>query len=65
MAIVFLFPMTPQTNVASMDYTVVVLGGILLSVVWYYFPVNDGVVHRPSEEAASSTSSGSTLPSGF
>ncbi|OAX33686.1 hypothetical protein K503DRAFT_700013, partial [Rhizopogon vinicolor AM-OR11-026] len=51
MDIVFLFPTTPQTNVASIDYTVVVLGGILfLSVVWYYFPVYGGVVRRPSAE---------------
>jgi hypothetical protein len=44
MGIVFLFPASPQTNVASMNYTVVVLGGILiLSVIWYYFPKYGGV----------------------
>jgi len=65
MDIVFFFPTTPQTDVANMNYTVVVLGGILfLSVVWYYFPVYGGVhwftgpvpnVGKLSEEAASST----------
>ncbi|OJA18560.1 hypothetical protein AZE42_11538 [Rhizopogon vesiculosus] len=64
MDIVFFFPTTPQTSVAGMNYTVVVLGGILfLSVVWYYFPVYGGVhwftgpvsnVGKVSEEAASS-----------
>jgi Amino acid permease len=41
---VFLFPSTPQTSVASMNYTVVVLGGVMIfSVVWYYFPKYGGV----------------------
>jgi hypothetical protein len=44
MNVVFFFPTTPQTNVANMNYTVVILGGILLlSVLWYYFPVYGGV----------------------
>uniref|UniRef100_A0A0W0G407 Putative amino acid transporter n=1 Tax=Moniliophthora roreri TaxID=221103 RepID=A0A0W0G407_MONRR len=44
LGIVFLFPTTPQTDVADMNYTVVVLGGVmLLSVVWYYFPKYGGV----------------------
>jgi len=44
MSIVFLFPTTEQTNAQNMNYTVVVLGGILvLSLVWYYFPVYGGV----------------------
>ncbi|OAX33684.1 hypothetical protein K503DRAFT_775337, partial [Rhizopogon vinicolor AM-OR11-026] len=44
MDIVFFFPATPQTDVLSMNYTVVVLGGMLvLSIVWYYFPVYGGV----------------------
>ncbi|KZT66736.1 amino acid transporter [Daedalea quercina L-15889] len=44
MGIVFLFPTTAQTDVADMNYTVVVLGGVLiLSLVWYYFPVYGGV----------------------
>jgi len=44
MTIVFLFPTTPQTSVQEMNYTVVVLGGVLLlSLVWYYFPVYGGV----------------------
>ncbi|KIM68949.1 hypothetical protein SCLCIDRAFT_7133 [Scleroderma citrinum Foug A] len=39
MNVVFLFPATP-----SMNYTVVVLGGVFaLSIVWYYFPVYGGV----------------------
>ena len=44
MTIVFLFPATPQTSVQEMNYTVAVLGGVLLlSLVWYYFPVYGGV----------------------
>ncbi|KAG1728991.1 amino acid/polyamine transporter I [Suillus paluster] len=44
MDIVFFFPTTPQTDVANMNYTVVVLGGILmLSIMWYYCPVYGGV----------------------
>ena len=44
MTIVFLFPSTPQTSVQEMNYTVVVLGGVLLlSLVWFYFPVYGGV----------------------
>ena len=44
MGIVFLFPTTPQTSVQEMNYTVAVLGGvILLSLVWYYFPKYGGV----------------------
>ncbi|KAI9571846.1 amino acid/polyamine transporter I [Boletus coccyginus] len=44
MDIVFFFPTTPQTSALDMNYTVVVLGGVLvLSLVWYYFPVYGGV----------------------
>ncbi|KAH7909980.1 amino acid/polyamine transporter I [Hygrophoropsis aurantiaca] len=44
MDIVFFFPTTPQTDVADMNYTVVVLGGVMiLSLVWYYFPKYGGV----------------------
>ena len=44
MSTVFLFPTTEQTNDQNMNYTVVVLGGVLLfSLVWYYFPVYGGV----------------------
>ena len=44
MGIAFLFPTSPQTDVADMNYAVVVLGGILiLSVGWYYFPKYGGV----------------------
>ncbi|KAG7087578.1 hypothetical protein E1B28_013532 [Marasmius oreades] len=42
--IVFMFPTTPQIDVANMNYCVVVVGGVMgLSVVWYYFPVYGGV----------------------
>lgn len=44
MNVVFLFPATPSTTVTDMNYTVVVLGGVLtLSIVWYYFPVYGGI----------------------
>ncbi|KAH7912918.1 amino acid/polyamine transporter I [Hygrophoropsis aurantiaca] len=44
MDIVFFFPATPQTTVNGMNYTVVVLGGVLfLAVTWYYLPVYGGV----------------------
>jgi hypothetical protein len=44
MFVVFLFPSTPQTTVADMNYTVVVIGGIMaLSLGWYYFPKYGGV----------------------
>ena len=44
MTIVFFFPTSPGADVTSMNYTVVVLGGILLlSIAWYYFPVYGGV----------------------
>ena len=43
-SIVFLFPTTPQTDGPDMNYSIVVLGGVLgLSLVWYYFPVYGGV----------------------
>jgi hypothetical protein len=41
--IVFLFPSTPTVGVGDMNYTVVVLGGVLtLSLVYYYFPKYGG-----------------------
>ena len=44
MSIVFFFPTTKQTNAQSMNYTAVVLGGVLiLSLVWFYLPVYGGV----------------------
>jgi len=44
LGIAFLFPTTPQTDVQNMNYTIVVLGGVLLlSLVWYYAPVVGGV----------------------
>ncbi|KIK56176.1 hypothetical protein GYMLUDRAFT_174701 [Collybiopsis luxurians FD-317 M1] len=44
LSVVFFFPTTPQTDVPDMNYTIVVLGGVLiLSLVWYYFPKYGGV----------------------
>ncbi|KAF5381880.1 hypothetical protein D9757_007582 [Collybiopsis confluens] len=44
LSIVILFPTTPQTDVPDMNYTVVVLGGVLiLSLTWYYFPKYGGI----------------------
>ncbi len=44
MSVVFLFPTTPQTSVQDMNYSVVVLGGVLLlSLAWYYFPKYGGI----------------------
>ncbi|KAF7795154.1 hypothetical protein EIP86_006302 [Pleurotus ostreatoroseus] len=44
MFVVFLFPATPAPSVPDMNYAVVVLGGtMILSLVWYYFPVYGGV----------------------
>ncbi|KAF9463304.1 amino acid transporter [Collybia nuda] len=41
---VFLFPTTPTTTVQDMNYTVVVLGGVMiLSLAWYFFPKYGGV----------------------
>ncbi|KAF8556713.1 amino acid transporter [Imleria badia] len=42
--VVFFFPTTPQTSTQNMNYTVVVVvGTLVLSLVWYYFPVYGGV----------------------
>ncbi|KAF9815693.1 hypothetical protein IEO21_04410 [Rhodonia placenta] len=61
MGIVFLFPTSPQTDTADMNYAIVVLGGVLvLSLVWYYFPKYGGVhwftgpVHTVEKTAANS-----------
>ncbi|KAF5314690.1 hypothetical protein D9611_007004 [Ephemerocybe angulata] len=44
MGVVFLFPTTPTATLGDMNYSVVVLGGVLfLSLVWYYIPVYGGV----------------------
>ncbi|KAK1230084.1 hypothetical protein PQX77_006838 [Marasmius sp. AFHP31] len=44
MGVVFLFPASPTTDITDMNYSVVVLGGVmLLSLVWYYLPVYGGV----------------------
>jgi hypothetical protein len=43
-SIVFFFPTTKLTGASDMNYTVVVLGGVLiLCLVWYFFPVYGGV----------------------
>jgi hypothetical protein len=42
--IVSLFPYSKQTNPQEMNYIVVVLGGVLVfPLVWYYFPIYGGV----------------------
>ena len=44
MGIVFLFPAEPSITPGDMNYTVVVLFGVLLlSVIWYYLPRYGGV----------------------
>lgn len=44
MSIVFLFPTAPNTQALNMNYTIVVLGGVLaLSVLYFYFPKYGGV----------------------
>ncbi|KAI6152263.1 amino acid/polyamine transporter I [Pisolithus tinctorius] len=44
MNVIFLFPTMPSTSASTMNYTVVVLGGVLgLSLVWYYLPVYGGI----------------------
>ncbi|KDQ54539.1 hypothetical protein JAAARDRAFT_209261 [Jaapia argillacea MUCL 33604] len=70
MGVVFLFPASPAPTVASMNYTIVVMGGILiLSLIWYYFPVYGGVhwftgpipTVDNGADAASGTSDGSVV----
>ncbi|RPD60766.1 APC amino acid permease [Lentinus tigrinus ALCF2SS1-7] len=66
MAIVFLFPSTPAPAVADMNYTIVVLGGVfVLSLVWYYFPKYGGVhwFTGPIPTIVEETAPGSTRPS--
>jgi hypothetical protein len=44
MSLVFLFPVVPNPTAIDMNYSIVVLGGILvLSVIYFYFPVYGGV----------------------
>ncbi|KAF4564023.1 GABA-specific high-affinity permease [Pleurotus pulmonarius] len=44
MAIALLFPSVPEADTRSMNYTIVVLGGVLvLSLAYYYCPVYGGV----------------------
>lgn len=42
--IVFFFPATPGASAAEMNYTVVVLGGVLtFAIVYYFFPKYGGI----------------------
>ncbi|KAG9316243.1 amino acid permease-domain-containing protein [Chiua virens] len=44
MLVIFCFPSSPGPDATTMNYTSVVLGGVVaLSLVWYYFPVYGGV----------------------
>ncbi|KAF7974533.1 hypothetical protein HWV62_12002 [Athelia sp. TMB] len=44
MSVIFVFPASPAPDAAAMNYAVVVLGGVLvLSVVYFYFPKYGGV----------------------
>lgn len=44
LGIVFLFPEGPGISADDMNYSVVVVGGVMvLSIVWYYFPKYGGV----------------------
>ena len=44
MFIVFLFPTDPNPAAGDMNYSIVVLGGVMtLSLIYYYFPVYGGV----------------------
>lgn len=44
MMVVLLFPTAPDPTAATMNYTVVVLGGILcLAILYFYFPTYGGV----------------------
>lgn len=73
MAIVLLFPSVPEADTQTMNYTVVVLGGVLmLSLAYYYFPVYGGAywfagpvstVVRDVDDARRLDSSGSCLES--
>jgi hypothetical protein len=68
MSIVFLFPTAPAPDAQVMNYSIVVLGGILiLSVIYFYFPKYGGVYwfkgpvttieHVPGEESEGSRGS--------
>jgi len=44
LGIVFLFPGNPGVGAQDMNYSVVVVGGVMaLSILWYYFPKYGGV----------------------
>ena len=44
MSMVFLFPTSPDPTGKTMNYSIVVLGGILiLSLIYFYFPMYGGV----------------------
>ncbi|KAF8330575.1 amino acid/polyamine transporter I [Cantharellus anzutake] len=42
--VIFLFPSTPHPGANDMNYSIVVMGSVLIfSLTWYYFPVYGGV----------------------
>ena len=44
MLVILSFPTSPDPQASTMNYTSVVLGGVMfLAVAWYYFPVYGGV----------------------
>lgn len=44
LGIVFLFPGGPVTDATEVNYSIVVVGGVMiLSILWYYFPKYGGV----------------------
>ena len=44
MLVILCFPSSPNPDVTTMNYTSVVLGGVMsLAMVWYYFPVYGGI----------------------
>ena len=44
MLVILSFPSSPDPHVVTMNYASVVLGGVmLLAMMWYYFPVYGGV----------------------
>ena len=68
MSLVFLFPTAPAPEAPLMNYSIVVLGGILiLSVIYFYFPKYGGVYwfigpdttvdHDPTEDSEGSRGS--------
>lgn len=62
MLVILCFPSAPHPDVARMNYTLLVLGGVMsLAMGWYYFPVYGGVhwFQGPRSNAPSRTRSAS------